>query len=150
MGRHRDRPSPNALFLETKGRIVVNVVRIDKNAVYGLFFVLICFAGLNVLIGLLDRQLRETHHRLEHSCPNFIGLDRLGYIRAAIKADNNDLAFTSSFKSRVCAERHRVVTRYKALYVWELLDDRLRFLESLRLIPVRALRSDFLQVGVLA
>ena len=74
----RDWPpsSPSAiLFFETKGRIVVNIVTVDKDAVDRLLFVLIGFARFDILIGLFDCHFRELYHRLKHGRLNFVGLD---------------------------------------------------------------------------
>src|SRR5262249_39179802 len=138
------------LFLETKSRVIANIVRINKDAVDRLLFVLIRFAGLDVLIGLFDRQFGEVYHWLENGCANFVGLDRLGNIRATVKTDNDDLAFARALESCIGAESHRVITRDETLDVWELLDDGLRLLEGFCLIPVGTLGRDLFQLGILA
>ena len=52
-GRKGWKPSLTLLlFAQAKGRVLCNVVRVNEDAIYGLFLILTRFSGFEILVGL--------------------------------------------------------------------------------------------------
>ncbi len=101
-------------------------------------------------MGLLHRQLRDQHGRLQAGGEQLAVLDCLHGVGAAVEAGDRDLVEeTSGLDGGDGAECHRVVAGDDSVDVGVLLEQRLNLGEGLVLAPVRGLLSDPLEVRVL-